>query len=247
MKRVRDLLTPFSRARYLVWRASKAQASLDVATLSGDRLLLRGPPTTDLLTAYEIFLAGAYEQPSSIAAFEPRFIVDLGAHVGFTVLLWARRFPNARIAAFEPHPEHLELLYGHVLRNHLGDRVEIVAAAASNRPDRGFLTHDDVCSRVLPSSGGGAHRIRICDVFQEVAGERIDFLKMDIEGGEFEILGDARFASLNVPVIVLEWHDTERTPSGKSWCTERLTALGYRVADGKLNYKNAGVLWAQKA
>lgn len=246
MRRVRDLLTPVSRAKYLLWRASKSRSALDVATTSGDTLVLRGPPTTDLLTAYEIFLAGAYEPPQSLPAVEPKLIVDLGAHVGFSVLLWARRFPSARIVAFEPHPEHLELLYRHVLKNALVERVEIVAGAASHRVDRLFLTNRDVCSEVVDAAPEGGFRVRSRDVFQELAGERIDFLKMDIEGGEFEILSDPRFESFGAPLVVLEWHNTKKTPSGKAWCTERLNALGYRVMNGKLSYRDAGVIWASR-
>jgi FkbM family methyltransferase len=247
LRRVRDLLTPVSRARYLLWRASKSRGALDVATASGDTLVLRGPPSTDLLTAYEIFLAGAYEPPSGLLPLEPKLVVDLGAHVGFTVLLWARRFPSARIVAFEPHPEHLELLYRHVLQNGLAERVEIVAGGASNRSERGFLTNQECRSHVVESAFEAGYRVRMRDVFEELQGERVDFLKMDIEGGEFEILSDPRFAAVGVPVVVLEWHDTKKTPSGKAWCTERLTELGYRVANGKLSYPSAGVIWASRS
>jgi len=235
-----------SRARYLAWRAMKSRGSLDFATTAGDTLVFRGPPTTDLIAANEIFLAGAYEPPAGMELSAPKFIVDLGAHVGFTVLLWARQFPSARIVAFEPHPEHLELLYRHVLQNRLTDRVEIVAAAASDHSARGFLTDEETRSQVVGSAVPAGHRIRICDFFREIEGERVDFLKMDIEGGEFEILGDPRFAALDVPVIVLEWHHTTRTPNGRDWCTKRLTELGYRVTDGRLIYSTAGVLWARK-
>jgi FkbM family methyltransferase len=243
---VRDLFTPLSRARYLAWRAAKARNPLEVRTATGDTLVFRPPPSTDLSTAYEIFLAGAYEPPARVPRIAPKLVVDLGANVGFSVLLWARRFPDASVLAFEPHPSHLELLYRHVVRNGLEGRIQVVAAAASDHVGVARLTQEENESRVVGGDGSDGLPVRVVDFFSEVAGSHIDFLKVDIEGGEFELLRDERFAALGVSAMVLEWHNTEKTPDGKSWCQKRLDELGYEVAKGKLDYGRAGVLWAWK-
>jgi len=244
MKRLRDLFTLASRGRYLLWRAARRRAPVRVRLVTGETLVLRPPPTTDLPTAYEIFLAGAYEPPQELPDPAPQLIVDLGANVGFSVVLLADRFPNARIVAFEPHPEHLASLREHVALNHLGGRVEIVAAAASDAAGQAYLTEEENESRVVSTAGAQAIPIHVRDFFRELDGRTVDLLKMDIEGGEFEILRDPRFAGLRPRTVVLEWHNTERTPDGKRFCLERLTALGYRTAKGSIEHSRAGMLWA---
>jgi FkbM family methyltransferase len=244
LRRLRDLFTLASRGRYVLWRASKVRAPLRVELRTGETLLLRPPPSTDLPTAYEIFVAGAYRPPKNLPDPEPELVVDLGANVGFSVVLFAERFPRARILAFEPHPQHLAQLYQHVLLNDLSERVEIVGAAASDASGHAFITEEENESRVVSVPGKSRVPIRVRDLFGELAGQKVDLLKMDIEGGEFELLRDRRFSELRPHTIVLEWHNTERTPDGKRFCLERLTELGYRTAVGAIEHGRAGMLWA---
>ena len=222
-------------------------SAVTVTMRTGERLVLRPEPSTDLAMAYEILLAGAYEPPAALPKISPRRIVDVGANVGFSVVLWAKLFPVAEILAFEPHPEHLQQLYSHVLRNGLAHRVEVVGAAVSDRKARAHITSDDAESRVVDERTKASFPILVRDFFEEVGSDAIDLLKMDIEGGEFEILSDPRFASLQARTIVLEWHNTARTPDGRSFCETRLRTLGYRTAPGKLDYGRAGILWAWRA
>ena len=42
--------------------------------------------------------------------FEPRVIIDAGAHIGLTSAYFADMYPNARIVAIEPEPENFRLL-----------------------------------------------------------------------------------------------------------------------------------------
>jgi FkbM family methyltransferase len=244
LRRLRDLFTLASRGRYVLWRASKVSAPVRVELRTGETLLLRPPPSTDLPTAYEIFVAGAYRPPEELPDPEPELVVDLGANVGFSVVLFAERYPRARILAFEPHPLHLAQLYQHVALNDLSERVEIVGAAASDASGHAFLTEEENESRVVGTPGEGGLPIRVRDLFGELAGRRVDLLKMDIEGGEFEVLRDRRFSELCPRTIVLEWHNTERTPDGKRFCVERLTSLGYQTAVGAIEHGRAGMLWA---
>jgi hypothetical protein len=67
---------------------------------------------------------------------------------------------------------------------------------------------------------------------------------MDIEGGEYPILADPRFAELRPRMIALEWHQTPAQPDGKRWCEERLRGLGYEVSEGPFGTKKEGVIFA---
>ena len=76
-------------------------------------------------------------------------------------------------------------------------------------------------------------------------GCQIDILKIDIEGGEYELLGDPRFASLDVKAIVLEWHACSEILDGEKWCRDRLKELGYRLYP-IFQRESYGMFWAYK-
>src|SRR5262245_29004385 len=77
----------------------------------------------------DIFGAGDYRFDSHRRS--PR-ILDCGAHIGLSVLYFKRRFPDARITAFEPSPDTFELLTSNVRGNGFSD-VELVNSAVSDR------------------------------------------------------------------------------------------------------------------
>jgi FkbM family methyltransferase len=245
-KWLRDILNPFDRFRYLLWRASRSQMPIVVSLQDGTKLLLRPSPTTDLATAYELFIDRAYEKPMQVPEPSPGLIVDLGANVGYSVIHWAHIYPNARLVAFEPHPTHILMLYRHLELNAVLNRVQVVGSAASNCNAESFLTNDENESVVVEKYESGRLPIKVRDFFTEFGTQTIDLLKMDIEGGEYAILKDQRFETLDVRMIVLEWHNTAEISNGWQWCSERLSSLGYSLADGKLRYANAGILWAWK-
>ena len=251
MRRLRDLFRPADRLRYLLWRAASRGEALEVGLADGRRLAMRPPPAKDLMTAYELLLAGAYDPPAELPDPRPvRTLVDVGANVGYSLVLFAAQFPEAQILAFEPHPAHLELVYRHVVANGLTDRVLVVGAAAAARDGLAYLTDREYESAVVAGPGPGRLPIRLRDFFGEVEalGPRtIDLLKVDIEGGEYELIDDPRFERLDIRTIVLEWHNTPDRPDGKSWCRDRLAGLGFELAAGALDYGTSGVLWGWRA
>jgi FkbM family methyltransferase len=138
--------------------------------------------------------------------------VDIGANVGlFAVLASAR---GARVRAFEPHPE----VFGYLARNTAPFDVECVRAAVVGREahevalyphpkrhDRHTLTgREPVDGEALDASGA----IMVPAIsLQHVLDERVDLLKIDCEGAEFEILADTTMLAY-VSRIVGEVHST---------------------------------------
>lgn len=245
-KWLRDLLRPADRLKYLLWRVSKSKKPVVVKLQDGKRLILRPRPTTDLGTAFEIFISQAYLRPAIVPEPKPELIVDLGANVGYSVLHWAQSYPTARLIAYEPHPVQLGILNRHLELNVLQSRVEVIGSAVSNTNAESFLTDDENESVLTVEDKPGRLPVTVRDFFKEIGSQRIDLLKMDIEGGEYSILSDDRFEKLDVRTIVMEWHNTDEVPDGRQWCIERLTSLDFKVSDGALRYDRAGMLWAWK-
>lgn len=137
----------------------------------------------------EIFLNGEYWFASDRG--DPK-IVDCGSNIGISILYFKQLYPEARIRAFEPSPSTFELLRKNVERNNLRD-VELHDVGLAGR----------VGSRNLYEEPGAAGNLRVSfdpsrshGVSREVwtaplslyVNERVDLLKMDIEGSEMEVL-----------------------------------------------------------
>lgn len=237
----RDVLTPMSRTRYTLWRLLGGKHSIDLDLDSGIRLRMRSLSTTDYDIAWQIYWRGDYQSPHSLG--DVHQVVDLGANVGYSCVYWCKEYPGCKITAFEPHPVHVEAMNDNLARNGFLHRVKVVAAAAGSSVKDAYLT--DARSSSTVTEQKSAFQIRVLDIFREpeLTGP-IDLLKIDIEGGEYELLADPRFSSLDVRALVIEWHKTPEYPDGRAWCVQRLQDLGYRIHIGCEDLPLAGLVWA---
>ena len=236
MLRLRDLMTRAGRWRYLWWRATRSRRAIEVKLRTGEAIRLRPPPASDIATAYELWVLRQYEPPWPIA--RPMLVVDLGCNVGLSLAYFRGRWAGARVVGFEPHPAHVELA-----RRYADELVEVHPAAAVGRDGTSMLTDAGTASSL---SNSGNIEVPAIDLFAHFDGQRIDLLKMDIEGGEYALLGDERFARLDVPNLVIEWHNTSPEHLGKQWCIERLRSVGYHVRDVTPAQTTMGILWARR-
>jgi len=160
--------------------------------------------------------------------------------VGYSCLFWCQQYPEARVTGFEPHPDHLKAITGHLAANHLSDRVKVVEAAAGVAEAAMYLVDAGSSSEITASSGG--FPVQVVDLFQTMQGP-IDLLKIDIEGSEYDLLADERFGELGARTVVLEWHQRDNYPDGRRWCEERLRRFGYRTRIGVEDLPLAGLIW----
>ena len=157
--------------------------------------------TGDRVVLHELFYEGHYDLPETVAAYldglgRPPEIVDLGANIGLFGVQMFARFPIARITAFEPDHTNAEVHRRTMAENHSGGHWQVVEAAASNRDGQVYFRSGEFArSRIEP--GDGPEQVDAVNVFPHL--ERADFAKIDIEGGEWAILGDDRFGELRTP------------------------------------------------
>ena len=153
------------------------------------------------LLAREIFEGGEYEFPCNTDA---PVILDCGSHIGLSVAWFKRRFPQARITAFEPDPQNFELLQANVAANGFGG-VELlnVALAAERGTARfygQFKAESPMASSHSLKEDWGTQRTKSWILVPTVPlGDYItgpvDYLKLDIEGMELEVLRLDRVAA----------------------------------------------------
>jgi len=149
-----------------------------------------------------------YEQQSLLTGIPVRNIFDIGAHVGDITAEYRRRFPSAMIYSFEPLPEAFEELRRRFEADNL---VKPVPSAVSSRAGKGkfFVNQVSTASSLLPSLDEAKNLFTTPDVTKNVATievpittidefcrqesvDKIEILKMDIQGGELEALKGAK-------------------------------------------------------
>lgn len=196
----------------------------------------------DAVTLGEVFHERDYEPPPDLRTIQPRRIVDLGGNVGYFGAFALNRWPDATVTAFEPDPENAAIHARVIALNRLEDRWELRRAAAAARDGHlRFNASGDALSRV---SDTGGVVVPAEDVLGLVSGA--DLLKIDIEGGEWEILCDPRWVVDPPSVVVLE-HHPEGAPDSDphEYALERLAAAGLtRTATIFAGDDGYGMVWA---
>jgi FkbM family methyltransferase len=194
----------------------------------GLRVLVRHG-TGDVVTLGEVFHRPDYAFPPEVArrldAAQPRpTVLDLGANVGMFGLYLLGRWPEARLDAFEPDPANAAVLRRTVSANGLEGQWAIHEAAAGARDGTVRFRSGGVALSRIDTAGD--LEVALVDVGDRLAG--VDLLKMDIEGGEWEILADPRFGAAGPRALVLEYHPHLcPSPDPRTALRERLEALGY--------------------
>lgn len=159
-------------------------------------------PKSDFDVLNEVLVLKVYTP--GLPAGAPRTILDLGSHIGSTVMFWRERFPQARIVAVEPDPAAFRRLRDNV-GGWLGVELKNVAVAEDDAPVTFFSSQQGWVS----SLSGQGKPVRVQGrSFGSLVAEvgHVDLLKVDIERAERYILDDQ--ALEKVHAIIGEYHDS---------------------------------------
>lgn len=184
-----------------------------------------------------------------VAALEP-VIFDVGANIGETALRYRELFPAATIHCFEPFPLSFERLRT-ALEGDARARLHLLALAASSGSARLKVNRSAATNSLLASDERAAHYwggglldtetevevgTRMLDEFCAAERvERIDILKLDVQGAEYAVLEGARqmLTAQRIDVIYMEVI-TAPTYVGQRELHDYLALLherGYRLFD----------------
>jgi FkbM family methyltransferase len=189
------------------------------------------------LVAREIFEGGEYG--FACERGDP-LILDCGSHIGLSVAWFKRRYPGARIVAFEPDPQSFRLLQANVAANGL-DGVELLNLAVSSRPGTArfygeFDVADPMSSAHSLREDWGTQRsdrwilVDTVPLADYITGP-VDYLKLDIEGMETEVLHSIEPRLHLVGAIGLEFHGTgPEAAADEERVLRLLRRSGFRVS-----------------
>ncbi len=148
----------------------------------------------------EIFVDEIYKFKSET---DSPLIFDCGANVGTSCLFLKKIFPNAKIKAFEADPEIAKILSSNV-KNEKDVQVINKAVWINNNGIEISLEGADAASIYGNKNKVKVDSVRLRDLIDNE--EKIDMLKIDIEGAEIDIIKDCKESLNKVENIFIEFH-----------------------------------------
>ena len=160
----------------------------------------------------------AQDHPFSLLPLDPNevdLIVDVGAFVGHYSYVALRRYPKARVIAYEPTPSSADVYEAHLLPE---GRVKLYRAAVSDHSGEGKL---HITSTGAPNSlhtQSAEHKKQNPHVVEQgeelvpivtldetlPADQVIDIMKIDVEGFELNALMGAKSALSRTKFLIIE-------------------------------------------
>ena len=226
-----------------------------ILSWDGQRIMVRNPRHS--LIGRELFLNGTWE-PEVTNYICPKItqgmtVLDVGADIGYYTLLFAKRVgKDGRVVAFEPIPAAREKLEHNVRLNGYTN-VTICDFALFSSNGQGILEGPFQLSRINPAKTTSEKQdIQIqTRVFDECVSklqvQRIDLVKIDVEGAELDVLRGMEQSLENYhPILLIEVHPKHLSHFnyGPEDLLRLLEALNYRVHPvdkTSLDFRNGNV------
>ncbi|NIB43115.1 FkbM family methyltransferase [Pseudomaricurvus alkylphenolicus] len=179
--------------------------------------------TSDFPTFEQVFIQKAY---SFDINRPPQIIIDAGANIGLASIYFANKFPKATIIALEPEKKNFELLKSntstypnitpvHAALWHKNEEIDLIDPGLGNW---GFMTEMKAAPHKL--KGSTCHSVKaltVDKIMQIFELERIDILKIDIEGAEKEVFSDSAAWIECVDSIIVELHERMKPGCNRSF------------------------------
>ena len=162
----------------------------------------------------KLVISGSYERPyfnmlRRLINFGDT-VIDVGAHKGYVSLLMQKLAGGGRIFAIEPNPENLVSLHRNIDLN-LAANIKVIEKAVSDQKRRMNLycsPNIGANASLIPYSYFPEDKIEVeVDTLDDMFGdlERLNFIKVDTEGSELQVLlGGRQIISRHKPIICFE-------------------------------------------
>jgi len=191
------------------------------------------PHTDDLKIVKSNFVTKHYFK-DCVPIPKDSIVVDVGAHIGAFSIMAAGK--AHRVLSFEPEPNNFQMLKKNKELNHL-ENISIFEMAVSGSCGYQEITvysEGSTGSHSLyqgSAKGAGKKRVQTIsleEIIRKEALTRIDFLKLDCEGAEHDILKNISFETASkIMGIAMETHGV--SPDSFIDIPTRLGELGFEV------------------
>lgn len=133
------------------------------------------------------------------------YIIDCGANIGLSVIYLKQRFPDAEILAFEPDRINFELLQKNTQSFNLQQILLKNEAVWTDETELKFTSDGTMSSKIEAASTKNSVTVKATRL-KNYLNRKVDFLKIDIEGAEYQVVKDIQHQLMHVNNLFLEYH-----------------------------------------
>ncbi len=206
----------------------------------GSRYHVRGG-TLDLSVVNEQAFSNPYLGSGYVTLNADSVVIDVGANIGDFAIMAARRCPAGRVIAVEPLRSAGRMIEAQARLNSLSNVTWVHAVLF----DRNGTSAANRLNSQYDTAEGAAEQVASCTLPQlmiDLRLDRIDLLKLDCEGAEWDILPSAEAVLPRVRQIAMEFH------CERDWTVEKLAnwlrSRGFAVQHTE--GPGMGLLWGRR-
>lgn len=171
--------------------------------------------SSDLGTIREIWVNREYN-PNGFDIKNGYSVIDIGAHKGYFSVFAGLQAKDVFVYSFEPFSNNYNFLVDNIKLNDLQNRVKVfnIGISGYKSKKRLYISKEDMGGHSIYRKGGEFVEIdciTLKDILRMNKIEKCDFLKLDCEGAEYEILFNTSENTLNkISKISLEYHEVSQ-------------------------------------
>ena len=132
-------------------------------------------------------------------------IIDCGSNIGLSIIFFKKMYPGAEIIAFEPDDDIYTISKYNLNQFGINDVKLFQKAVWINEEPLLFSKKGSLSGHIVKEKFENTIEIKTVRL-KDFLCQKIDFLKIDIEGAEYDILKDCGESLKNVDNIFVEYH-----------------------------------------
>jgi len=210
----------------------------EIMLKDGTKCLIRNK--SDAIAFFENFILEVNNLEDKFEIKKNDVVIDIGAHVGYFTLYAAKRAQTGMVISFEPTKESFSVLKNNVkINNFQNILINNLAVARISESRTFFVDKKYGISNTFYESNAGLEKeivqtTTLDEIYDKYNLENIDFLKMDCEGAEFEIILNTSTEILKkIKKISMEIHE-DMVPHKVEELIVKLSKNGFTI-----NIKNS--------
>jgi FkbM family methyltransferase len=115
--------------------------------------------------------------------------VDIGACIGEYSIYFAKKYPRSKILSVEPNENNLKLFRENIKINRTEESIKIIENAISDIQNQNYYTtpNDGESEVILDNNNSQKKTITLSSLISNENLDKIDFLKIDVEGSNYKL------------------------------------------------------------
>ena len=216
-------------------------------TRSGLKIKIR-VNSTDLMALTHVWMIQEYSG-DDFPISNDDVIIDVGAHIGLFALFASQFCKNGKIFCYEPIKENYKILIENIEMNQIQNIFPNNLAVTKETSRVKIFLNDDQSGHSMFIQNKNFVEVdskSLSDIFIDNGIKECDFLKLDCEGAEYEIvesLSADLFTKINKTVI--EYHMVDTKPELLEQLINKLKQFSFSVHTRPL-FVDIGFLFAKK-